>query len=177
MKACVRKESVRARSCQETVADWAFMDAWSPSEGRRSGGADDLTRLASDIAETMGQLTREIISLSGSEHARRSPDGELDAPADHHAGLLAVAVRLHSIAGGGPRRVALVQQRQLPPRTLGGDEAQRDLGVAELDQLLCAEEGLRRGGEIEREELGERHRHAVEHLLQGADRRAHPVLL
>src|SRR5215472_6558433 len=142
MKAWVRKERVRARSCQETVADCAFMDASSPSGGRRSGGADDLTRLASDIAETMGQLTREIISLSGSEHARRSPDGELDAPADHDPGLLAIAVCLHSIAGGGPRRVTLVQQRQLPAGALGGDEAQRDLGVAELDQLLRAEERL-----------------------------------
>jgi hypothetical protein len=49
--------------------------------------------------------------------------------------------------------------------------------VAELGELVGVEKGLRRSREIEREELGERHRHPVEHLLQRADRGTHAVLL
>src|SRR5580698_4526905 len=50
-----------------------------PSESRWGTGTDDLTRLASDVAETVRQLTGEIIGLTGPEHARRAPDGELHA--------------------------------------------------------------------------------------------------
>src|SRR2546430_16881794 len=40
--------------------------------------------------------------------------------------------------------------------------SERDIGIAELDQLIDPEEGLGRGAQVEREELRERHRHAVE---------------
>src|SRR5580704_19144424 len=127
MKAWVRNSSARARSCQEIGAGCAFMGGLDPSEGRRSAGADDLTRLASDIAEAMRQLAGEIVSLPGTEHARGAADGELDAPADHDPGFLA-AMCQHLLLRGGSRRVALVQQRQLPSGALRRHEAQRHLG-------------------------------------------------
>src|ERR1700746_4090269 len=119
MKAWVRNSSVRARSCQETGAGCACMRAFS--EGRWGAGADDLTRLAPDIAEAMGQLTRKIIGLAGPEHACGSSDGELDAAADHDAALLA-PMRQHLLAGRGAGGIALVQQRQLPAAALCGHE-------------------------------------------------------
>ena len=54
---------------------------------------------------------------------------------------------------------------------------QRDVAIAEVGQLVAAEEDLRAGRQVECEELCERHRNAVEHFLQRADRRAHAVLL
>src|SRR5919108_3104660 len=102
MKAWVRKRSVRARSCQEAVSGTAFMGL-EPSESRWGAGADDLTRLASDVAEAVRELTGEIIGFARAQHARGAPHGELDAPADHDARLLA-PVRHHILAGRGSRR-------------------------------------------------------------------------
>src|SRR6516164_3953371 len=116
MKAWVRNSSRRARSCQETDSAVALIvSAASLSEGRWGTGTDDLTRLASDVAEAVRELAGEIIGLSGPEHARDAAHGELDASADHHARLLA-AVRQHVFGGRGPGRVALVQHRQLTCR-------------------------------------------------------------
>src|SRR6516162_6639640 len=166
MKAWVRNSSRRARSCQETGSTAALMTAEaSLSEGRWGAGTDDLTRLPSDVAEAVWELTGEIISLTGSEHARRAAHGELDAPVDHHARFL-TAMRQHLLAGGSSGRIALVEYGELPPRPLGGDHAQRHLGIAELYQLIGAEEGLWRIAQVEGEELRERHRHPVQHLLQ-----------
>src|SRR5213082_1842470 len=47
------------------------------SESLWGAGADDLTRLASDVAEAVRELTGEIICLAGAEHARGAPHREL----------------------------------------------------------------------------------------------------
>src|SRR6516164_1738755 len=112
MKAWVRNSSRRARSCQETDSAVALIvSAASLSEGRRGAGTDDLTRLASDVAEAVRELAGEIIGLAGPEHARGAAHGELDAPADHHPRLFTATCE-HLLTGGGPRRVALMQHCQ-----------------------------------------------------------------
>src|SRR6516165_7925140 len=177
MKACVRNSSRRARSCQETDSAAALMTFGRlSSEGCGGAGTDDLTRLAPDVAEAVWELTREIISLAGAEHPRRTADGELDASADDDPRLLA-AMREHLLTGRRARRVALVQHRELAAGSLRGNEPQRYLGVTELHQLIGGEERLRRIAQIEREELGERHRDPIQHFLQRADRGTHAVLL
>src|SRR5215469_497329 len=134
MKAWVRISSLRARSCQETDSGLAFMTCgYASLQGRGGTGADDLTRLTSDVAEAVRELAGEIIGLSGPEHARDAAYGELDASTDHHARLLAAA-RQHVLGGRGPGRVALVQHRQLTCGALGRHQAQRDFSVAQLDQ-------------------------------------------
>src|SRR5215469_9380316 len=166
MKAWVRSSSRRARSCQETESAVALiLSGASLSDGSRGAGTDDLTRLAPDVAEAVRELTGEIVGFARPEHARRTADGELDAPADHDPGLLA-AMREHLLAGGGAGRVALVQYRELPAGTLCRDQPQRYLGIAELDELARAEERLWRSAQFEGEELRQRHRYAVQHLLQ-----------
>jgi len=124
----------------------------------------------------MRKLAGEIIGLAGSQHARSAAHRELDAPADHDARLLA-AVREHFLAGGRAGRVSLVQHRQLPPGALRRHQAQRDLRIAQLDEIVGAEKSLRRSAQVHGEELGERHRHTIQHLLQRAHRGAHAVLL
>src|ERR1700758_3472154 len=99
MKAWVRNSSRRARSCQETGSTAALMTAEaSLSESHWGTGTDDLTRLASQVAEGVWELTGEIISLAGTEHARRAAHAELDAPADHNARLL-TTMRKHLFTG------------------------------------------------------------------------------
>src|SRR5262249_4686186 len=129
-----------------------------------------------DVAEAMRELTGEIISLAGAEDARRAADREFDASAHDDTALLA-PVGEHLLAGRGAGGVTLVQQCQLSPGALRGDEAQRDLGVSELDQIPGTIEGLGRGAQVQGEELGERHRYTVEHLLERAHRGTHAVLL
>src|SRR5690242_12247204 len=142
MKAWVRNSRRRARSCQDTDSAVALIAGLSLLlDGRWGTGADDLTRLSSDVAEAVGQLTGKIISVAGTQHARCAPHGELDAPANHDSGLF-TAMRRHLLAGRGAGCVALVQHRELPCGTLCGNEPQRHLGVAELYQLICAEKGL-----------------------------------
>src|ERR1700746_27940 len=118
MKAWVRNSSRRARSCQETGSAAALMTAEASLEGRRGAGTDDLTRLASDVAQAVWKLTREIISLTGTEHPRRAAHGELDAPADHDPGFF-TTMRKHLFTGCGSGRIALVEHRKLPCRPLG----------------------------------------------------------
>src|SRR5215472_17601069 len=173
MKAWVRNCSARARSCQETALTGAFM---LTSKRRRGAGADDLTCLTPDVAEAVWELTGKIISLAGSEQACCTTDRKLYLAADDDARLLA-SVRQHLLAGCGAGCIALVQERQLPAAALRRHQAQRHLRITQLDQLVRAKESLRRGTQVERKELRERHRHAVEHLFQGAHRGAHPVLL
>ena len=71
----------------------------------------------------MRQLTGKVVSLPRTEYPRGAADGEFDAPADDHAALLA-AMREHFLAGRGAGGVALVQQRELPPGALRGDQPQ-----------------------------------------------------
>jgi len=49
--------------------------------------------------------------------------------------------------------------------------------LADVGQLFARIEHLHVRGQIEREEFRERHRHAVEHFLQRAHRRADAILL
>src|SRR5215470_16632327 len=136
MKAWVRNSRRRARSCQETGSAAALMtDEASLSEDRWGAGTDDLTRLASDVAEAVWELTREIISLTGTEHARRAADGELDTPANHHTRFFSTT-REHFFTGCRPGRIALVEHCELPPRPRGRDQPQRHLGITELDPLF-----------------------------------------
>src|SRR5262249_26966154 len=135
-----------------------------PSESRGGTGTNDLTGLASHVAEPVRQLTGEIVSLTGAENARRTAHGQLNATADHDATFLA-AVREHLLPGRRAGRVALVQQRQLPSRPLSGDQPQRDCLVAELRELGAAEEGLRRAAQVQREELRQGHGYPVEDLF------------
>src|SRR6516165_23600 len=114
MKAWVRNSRRRARSCQETDSAVALI-AGRSSEGRGGAGADDLTRLASHVAEAVRQLTREIIGFTRTEHACGTAHGELDAAADHDAGGLA-AMSEHFLSGGCAGRVTLVQYGELPCR-------------------------------------------------------------
>src|ERR1700679_2564955 len=111
----------------------------------RGDAADDFTHFATDIAEAMRQLAGKVVGIPGTEQTGRATDGQLDAPADHHSALLA-PVRQHFIADRGPGRIALVQDRQLPPAALGGHEALRNRLSTNLDQFLRAEEHLRGTG-------------------------------
>src|SRR6266702_4939682 len=108
MKAWVRKRSERERSCQEEVVlSFAFIQAFA-SESRWSAGTDDLTHLASDIAEAVWELTGEIISLARPEHARATTDRQLDSSANDNASLFA-AVGEHLFPGCGAGGVTLLQ--------------------------------------------------------------------
>src|ERR1700731_78731 len=112
MKAWVRKRNERERSCQEEVVlSFAFMQAFA-SKSRWRAGTDDLTHLASDIAEAVWELAGEIISLAGPEHARATTDRQLDPAANDDASLFA-AVREHLFAGRGAGGVALLQDSEL----------------------------------------------------------------
>jgi hypothetical protein len=64
-------------------------------------------------------------------------------------------VRQHFLAGGCTGGIALMQNRELPSGPLGGDQPERDLLVAQLDQLVGTEERLGCGAQIEREKLGQ----------------------
>jgi hypothetical protein len=63
-----------------------------------------------------------------------------------------------------------VQHRELAAGALRGHEPQRRALAADLDQLVATIEHLRGAVHVEREELGHRQRHAVEHLLQRTHR-------
>src|ERR1700732_5278015 len=113
MKAFVRMSRVRARSCQETVSGLAAMLSSLLEAGRRAG-ADDLTRLAPNISESVWQLACKVVRLAWSEDPCRSADRELDATAHHHTALFAT-VDNHLITGAGPGSIPLMQDRELPP--------------------------------------------------------------
>src|SRR5579863_2710587 len=178
MKAWVRNCRVRARSCQGMLLGFAFMTAALYRKSKRRGGAgtDDLTRLASDIAEAMRQLAGEIISLAGTKYARGAADGQFDPPPDHDACLLA-PVRQHLLAGRGTGGVALMQHGELTGVALRGHQAQRDVRVAELHEFIGTEKSLWRHAQVQGEKLGQRHGYAIQHFLQRTDRGTHPVLL
>ena len=69
-----------------------------------------------------------------------------------------------------------MQHGELPARALRGHQAQRGAFAADLHQLVGRIEHLRGAGHVQREELGHRQRHAVEHLLQRAHRRTDAIL-
>src|SRR6185437_12163851 len=182
MKAFVRISSERARSCQEMVSGLAAMISLVTAvRGRRSearwrAGADDLTGLAPRIAKAVRELAGEVVRFAGAKDPGRSAYRELNAPANHHAAFLAT-VDDHLITRAGSGGIALVQDRELAAGSLRSDEPQRDLRVAQLNQLIPGKERLRRGAQIKGEKLCKRHRHSVKHLLERAHGGTHAVLL
>ncbi len=124
----------------------------------------------------MRQLAREVVRLTRPEDTGRSADRELDASSHHHTAFFP-AVDDHLITGAGPRSIPLMQDRELAPWPLGRNQPQRDFFIPELDQLIHPEESLRGCAQVEGEELGQRHWNPVQHLLEGADRGAHAILL
>jgi len=146
------------------------------SESRWSAGTDDLTHFATDIAEAVWELAGEVISLAGSEDARGAADRQLD-PATHHDTRLFAAMSEHFLARRRAASVALSQDRELASRAFRRDEPQRDLFIPDLDELIDAEECLRGGAQVQREEFGERHGHSIEHSFERADGWADAILL
>src|SRR6266404_758519 len=143
---------------------------------RRRAGADEFAFIAPDIAEAVRQRAFEIIRVAGPENPRLAADGELDFSLDDDTPLLA-RVRQHFLSGIGTRGVALVKDRHAALGQAAADEAQLDARSTDITEFLPGEEHLRLAAEIQGEKVGERHGNTVEDLLQGTDRRAHPVLL
>src|SRR5687768_10121748 len=87
MNACVRGASVFASSRQSTA--FCSRVTGDSLQRRRARSADDLTALAPAIAEAVRHRAREIISVSGPEHARLPADGDFDPARDDDAPFLA----------------------------------------------------------------------------------------
>src|SRR5215813_7988374 len=123
------------------------------SEAGGSVGADDLTRLAPNIPESVRELAGEVIGFARAEHTRVSCDCHLEAPAYHYAAFLA-AMNDHLIAGASPRSIALMKDRELPSRTLSGKQTERHFFVAQLYEFIRGEKSLGRRAQVQREERG-----------------------
>src|SRR6185437_10565668 len=143
---------------------------------RRRTGADDLAFIAAGIAKTMRQRALEIIGIPRPQNPRLPTDGQFDLALDDDAALLS-RMGQHLLAGIGIRRIALVQYGHAAFRQAAADQAQLHARRADVGQFLPRKEHLRLAAEIQGEEIRQRHRYAVEHLLQRADRRTHPILL
>jgi len=124
----------------------------------------------------MWELTGEIISLAGAEYPCLTADRQLDATSYDNPGLF-TAMSEHLLASGGTGSIAFMQYGELASRPLGCNEAQGDFLVSQLHELISAEKCLWRGTQIESKKLGERHRDAIEHPLEGAHGRADAILL
>ncbi len=142
----------------------------------RCAGADDLTRFTANVLEPMRQVARKVVRLARLQHTRDAGNRKLNATLHDDATLFA-PVSEHLIARFRPRRIPLMEQRELTPRPLSRDEPERYLIVAQLRELLRGEKRLRSGGHVQGKELGEGHRHAVEDFLQRAHRGTDTVLL
>ena len=91
-------------------------------------------------------------------------------PRDHDAAFLAVMGQRHP-AGVAARLVAFFQDLQAPAEQVVADLAEGDRLLADLGQFVGAIERLARPLRLDREELGEPHRQAVEDALERADAR------
>src|SRR5688572_3246105 len=145
-------------------------------ESRRGGGRDDLTDLATHIAESVWRGARKIVGVASFEYACLTAHGQLHRAANHDAALLA-AMRQHVIARGCAGIVSFVQHRELSPRTLRGDQSQGCALAADFHELIGRVEHLGGAVHVQREELGHRQRHAVQYLLERTDRGADTILL
>ena len=118
----------------------------------------------------------EVVRVARRQDARFATHRQLDAALDDHAALLA-RVRQHLLARVRAGRIALVQDRHAALGEAAADEPQLHRPGADIGELRSRKEDLHLAGEVQGEELRERHGDTVEHLLERGHRGAHAVLL
>src|SRR6266702_2907372 len=116
----------------------------------------------------------EIIGIARIEDAALVLDSDLELAGDYDAAFLAVMHQMDA-AGVAAGLVALFQDLEVAAEQIVADLAIGDRLLADLGQLFWAVEDLAPCLRLQRKELGEPHRDAVEDALERADRRVHLV--